>query len=732
MRLVMLMFAAGSAILCLLPRLPAPDWLWLAVPPALVGLIPARSRWLAAMVLGAAWAGTYCRGHLATELPAASEGKLLLVSGIVTGLPRQGARFTQFQLVLDDCRQCWSRTRIRLTWYRREPGLRPGQRWQFRVRLKRPHGFANPGLFDYESWLIDRGISATGYVLSAHRLSDSGRRRPIDQLRYWLRREVLDNLPPGHLARLLVALSVGESGQVSRQDWQTLSDTGTNHLMVISGLHVGLVAGMSYRLAVWIFGGWLAASRRWAAGTGLLVAAFYGVIAGMGLPVQRALVMTAVGLSGLLLGRRVSPVDMYIKALFLVTLLDPLAILNTGFWLSFGAVFVLLYVFTGRVTYAGTTPKARLGAAARTQLAVFAGMCPMLLFFVFQVSLVACLVNLVAIPWVGLLVIPWLLVAIPLLAAWHWAGVLFLKLAWFSLGGLWQILAYAASYRWIYYGPHLGVPVLVLGLAGSAVLLAPRGLLPRWLGLLMLLPAFARPPPLLPGEVRLAVLDTGEDLVAIVRSRGYRLVFETRPAGPRRFDTTGQVLVPLLRQQGNPRRLDALVTDAGADAIPASLVHSFLVQSLVAGTACGQVGELHRSIVRYTLLPAGADRACVLLVQSGDFRILLPGDLAPMGEQALVRNRLAPVTVLIAPRNGRAGSSGPAFLNLLSPKIAIFATGYRNRRGHPAAMVTQRYSNRHVSTYNTASDGAVLVDYRPGEGVTVVTTRQRRKRFWYD
>lgn len=744
MRLALLSFTAGSATVCLLPQLPPCSAVWLALPVALLCCRYRPTLWLAAAILGMSWASLQC--HLVTSqaLPRALEGKPLAITGVVSSLPRQRHHLVQFRMVLDDCPQCWARTTVKLAWYRRAPWLKPGQIWRFQVRLKRPHGWVNPGLFNYEAWLLGKGISATGNVIpgTAHRLAGSGWRRLTDQLRYWLRSRMLASLPDNHITHLLVALTVGQSSQVSAADWQTLSDTGTNHLMVISGLHIGLVAGLAYRVLLGLLAWLVPSPTRWAGLLSLLIAGFYGAVAGMGLPVQRALVMATVAFSGVLLGRRVAAVDMYCYALFLVTLLDPLAVLSTGFWLSFGAVFVLLYAFAGRVLI-DPRDKALQWAANifKTQVAVFIGMAPLLMFFVFQVSLVALVVNPVAIPWVGMLVIPWLLLAIPALALWHWGAAILLKTAAACLSLLWHFLVFAAQLDWVFHAPRIGITSLLLALCGVLAILAPKGLLPRWPGLLMMLPALMLPPRPAPGEVVVRVLDVGERLTAIVHSRQFRLVYQVRAGGKRRFDMDDETLIRMLRRFGDGHSLDALVIGEGRDPPSDVLRHQFVVRQVISrgragGGNCAHRREIGRGDVQYVVLPVMDEKDrqadCALLVKSGDFAILLPAAMDAAGELALMHSRMVPVTVLVASRAGSDTASAPAFLNFLAPRAVVFSTAYGNRFGHPAAAVVKRYIDRGIKTYNTARDGAILIDYKRGSGVAISTARGQHQRFWYD
>lgn len=742
MRAVLLTFVAGSAAVALFPALPNLHWLWLLVPVALACLPVRRVRWLGAAGLGLAWALLQCSADITQRLPLSLEGKPLVITGVVTGLPRLRHDMVQFQFNLDGCEQCWAATTIKLSWFHCARRLRPGQRWRFTVRLKRPHGSMNPGLFDYQGWLLSKGISAGGYVIPGHakQLTDSGIRRLPDQLRYWLRAQELSVLPDSHISRLLVALTVGDGNQVSAADWQTLSATGTNHLLVISGLHIGLVAALSYRVVLPVLEWLVLSPARWASLVSLVIAACYGAIAGMGLPVQRALVMATVALSGKLLNRKVSTADMYCHALFLVTLLDPLAVLSTGFWLSFGAVFALLYAFAGRVDGESSGRLKRWASATfRTQSAVLIGMTPLLMYLVFRVSLVAFPVNLIAIPWVGMLVIPLLLLAMPAFAVAPGIATSIMKLAAVSLGLLWHFLAFAASYRWVFHASDMTLAVLLLGLCGVVVMLAPGALVPRWLGVLLLLPAFAAPRQLAPGEVVARVLDVGKGLAVIVQSRDFRVVYEAAGRRGRRFATERRIVTPMLWRFGDARYLGALIFDKGSAAGDDGLLHHFLVGEVFPGrstSGCGAARVLSAGRTEFRVIPltpprSGGHASCALMVKSGKFAVVLSGDAAAPGQLRLMNLNLPAATVLVV--HGSGGSfASPAFLNHVRPRAVVFSTGYGKHASHPSQAVVNRYVNRGITTYTTVRDGEILIDYKQGSGLDISTARSQRQRFWYD
>ncbi len=752
MNLLLLAFVGGVVAATRLVDLPGELTLWwLASLTALVALVAVRftgSRWLACAWCGFFYTLNWGSAVIADRLPFGLAGQDLVLTGTVRSLPETRGGVIRFQFEKEPIDHWPGRSMISLSWYllaeELPPDLRPGQRWEMTVRLNRPRGSVNPGLFDYEGWMLAREIGATGYVRAqpAPRLLDVSDFRALHhQLRFWLRGRILQVLADSHLRGLVLALTIGESGAIGTAYWNTLSRTGTNHLLIISGLHVGLVAGLGYTLFRFLLG-----SRTYAALLSLLFAFLYGAIAGFGLPVQRSLVMTACALAGTALHRFLPVSRLYCLALVAVVLMNPFAVLGAGFWLSFGAVAVLLYAFAGRVGPAGGL---RIGDWFMSQWVVFVGTAPLLVATVFQVSFIAPVANLLAIPLVGFLLVPLLLVALCLLLFAAPVGEMLLQLTVLILEQVWVMLEALAALDWVLYASAVPTGATLLAVAGALVGLAPRGLLPRWLGVCFVLPMVCIVPPSPgPGEVWIDVLDVGQGLAVVVQTRGHRLLYDTGPAYGERFDTGEQVISPWLRRTGAARYLDVMVVSHGDmdHAGGASAIHrNFTIDrvfGLAAGspvsTDCALASQWQVGTTRFEVLPltqAGRsdnDESCVLLISSGDFNLLLPGDIEQAGERALIDVELPAIDLLLVPHHGSRSSSTPAFINHTRPGVAIYSTGYANRFGHPDEVVERRYRRRGIPTLNTATQGAIQVRYAPGEGVTVRTGRQTARRFWYD
>lgn len=745
MNYAILCFVAALVIIGRLPIILYDPLLLLGVPLAFCGLVHRNARIICAGYLGVVLAGINAANIQASKLPGDLEGDNLVVEGIVSTLPQPRDKLTRFRLDITrfpDCARCRGVKRISLSWYD-DVEVRPGERWRFTVRLNRPRGQVNPGLFDYEGWLFARRINATGYVRKGELLDHYLWRAPCHQFRYWLRAHMEGVLDNSGTRGLLVALTVGDSSDISTGDWKILSSTGTNHLFIISGLHVGLVTVLFYRLFL------LLCRRRSKAGVMSLGAALiYGGIAGMGLPVQRALIMTTVAMAGVIFNRKIRPATLFCFALLGVTLINPLAISDAGFWLSFGAVFSLLFVFAGRKSLRHTLV-GRMRETIHTQWVVYVGMLPLLLFLVFQVSLVSFLVNLIAIPWIGFLVVPPLLMASAVSLISQGASAVLFGFAESALATIWQILSWIAEQDLVIYAGPVGLAAAVSGFLGATLLLCPKGFLPRWPGLVMLIPV-ALPPIDLParGELDVTVLDVGQGLSVFLRTRKGAVLYDAGPRFGDRFDTGEQIVAPFIRRS-KVHNLDGFVVShmdndhaGGAE----SVMHNFTIANLWSSEpellegarSCMHGGHWSIDGVSFQLLALSADgsskndRSCVLLVQGPGYAILLPGDIEAMSEHELVKVPLPDIDMMVAPHHGSRSSSSPAFLNHVMPAIVIVSAGYNNRFRHPDPAVVRRYRARHARVLTTGREGAISMRFSERTGVRLGASRRDHRRLWHD
>jgi competence protein ComEC len=757
-----LFFVAGVLLLQWQSQLPATAWLLLfPVLLAALRLLPVLRPPLF-LALGFLWALLHAHWQLAAGLAQELEGVDLQVEGVVASLPEeQGAQvrfeFRVARLLLGDRPQP-SPGLIRLSWYGDAPKLWVGEQWRLTVRLKRRHGFANPGGFDYEGWLFRQGIAATGYVRTPGENRRLAANAPGFAQQRWRQRirTRIRSLIPGPAAGLITALTIGDRSGVDRHDWELFAATGTNHLFAISGLHIGIVAGLAYFLGAWL---WRRSARLTlilpapqAAAIGALAAAtLYAALAGFGVPAQRALIMLAVLFGAQLLRRNPRPGRTIALALFLVVLFDPFAVLGAGFWLSFGAVAVILYGMTGRLRGEGWFWK-----WGRVQWLVTVALLPLLLIWRLPVSLVAPLVNLVAVPLFSLILVPLSLFAVlacqisevfaPLLEL---AGWLLLHCV-----GLLERLAAFPMISGVYPSPPAGC--WVAAGAGVLLLLLPRGAPARAVGLLFLAPLLlVRPPAPAPGAIWFTVLDVGDGLASVIRTAHRTVVFDTGPRYSDRFDAGSAVVVPFLQAQGIGE-VDLLILSngdmdhrGGAEAV----MKRFAVKTVVSGepdriraaqaSRCRAGETWNWDGVRFEILhPSGAsdwrgnNASCVLRVSNGAGSILITGDIESKAEADLVAHQRAALAadVVVVPHHGSASSSSMKLVAAVHPAYALISSGYRSRYRFPHPKVLARWRQAGARTFTTGENGALELRLEAG-GAFAPPRRHRlspQRRYWND
>ena len=785
MRLAALGFALGVCLLQRQPALPGPVLLAslcaLAVPAAIaaLGRVPPPAA-VGAMfagfaALGFAWAAVLAHGRLADRLDPALEGRDILVSGVVAGLPQAFERGVRFDFDVESPETGVPRL-VSLAAYggfapedSADPlPVRAGERWRFTVRLRRPHGGVNPHGFDYEAWLLERGIRATGYVRMPGR-RDARQGAPerlealapgvpyrIQRLRE-LAREKIRGVLPGHpYAGVLVALAVGDQQAITLEQWQLFARTGVSHLMSISGLHVTMVAGLFAMLVSWC---WRRSERlalalpaqKVAALSGFIAALAYCLISGFAVPAQRTLYMVAVVAVALWLGRATSATRVLAAALLLVLVLDPWAVLSPGFWLSFAAVALIFHVGLGR-----TVEPHWLAQWGRVQWAVTVGLAPLMLVLFQQVSLVSPLANAVAIPLVSFIVTPLALAGAALPFDWP------LDLAHAILATLMAMLDWLAGLPSALWRQHAPVPWTVpLALLGIGWLLLPRGFPARWVGAVLGVPLFAvLPPSPGAGELWITVLDVGQGLAVVARTQNHALLYDAGPAFGASADSGTRVVLPYLRGEG-VERLDALVVShddrdhsGGAASVLEGMPVGTLWSALPAGhelLSAGAPSEVciagrgwlwdgvSFEFIHPPALPAPApegranDRSCVLRIAASGGRVLLTGDIERSAERELVRRvpALLAADALIVPHHGSATSSTPDFVDRVAPRYAVFAVGYRNRFGHPREDVLARYRKAGSTLFRTDEAGALEMRFTP-ENSRIEAQRDGARRYWHE
>lgn len=711
-------------------------------------------------------------------LDAGLEGRDLAVTGVVASMPQRNESGLRFRFEVDSAQAQGEPihlpSSIYLGWYsgvlggggtgmagelQRQPAaIEAGERWQFTVRLKAPHGASNPHGFDYELWLWEQGLQATGYVRAGpkdpapQRVQQTGW-HPVERARQLVRDRIFERVINRQHAGLIAALVVGDQNAIDRADWDVFRATGVAHLMSISGLHVTMFAWLAALTVGWLWRRspalclWLPAPSAALAG-GVLLAWAYALFSGWGVPSQRTVLMLATVGVLRLSGKQWPWPHVWLLAGAVVVASDPWALLQAGFWLSFVAVGVLFATDSGAGRLDNARAGGRIVSVFREQWVITLALTPLTLLLFGQVSVVGLVANALAIPWVTLVVTPLAMLGGLAPPLWDLAAQ-----AIAALVGYLQLLAAL---------PFASVSVAqapvwagVAGVLGGLLLALQGPWRVRLMGLPLMLPILLwqapRPPA---GQFELLAADIGQGNAVIVRTASHALVFDAGPRFSRDSDAGHRVLVPLLRAFNTPvdrvmlshrdsdhvgGALAVLAMNPGADLV-SSIEDDHELQAVRPATRCvaGQhwtwdgvdFEVLHPLATDYDTAHKSNAMSCTLRISNGVQSALLAGDIEQAQEARLVAGGAMPgSTVLLVPHHGSKTSSSGGFLDAVQPQIALVQAGYRNRFGHPAPPVLVRYADRHIRVVDSPHCGAATWQSTlPNE---VQCQRLQALRYWH-
>ncbi|HTF98424.1 MAG TPA: DNA internalization-related competence protein ComEC/Rec2 [Cellvibrio sp.] len=791
-----LLFSMGVIAVSFFSQLPPAIFLLVLAPLLFLSQCYQRFLPFTTFMLGIGW-GIYS-GHtiIDSQLDDELVGKDLQILGVITDLPEHTDARLRFNVSIRAAMTADGKplelsefpAKVQLSWYPAYsktknaappiPGV--GQIWQLHVRLKRPRGFANPAGFDYQAWLLRQSVGATGYVLDRpdniqqQEFSISrGWREWIDHQRQLLQQWIVKENNSTERG-ILIALLIGDSSYVEKAQWDRMQQTGTSHLIAISGLHVGFLAlfgfylGLGIGKCVQLF--WRACPAliiAWL--TAIACASFYSALAGFNIPTVRTLIMLGLFYLACLLQRSIRMGDIFCCALVIVLIIDPLAAYDMGFWLSFGAVALLLFYFSGRRVHKPVADdwqrfsiSSMLSGFVRSQWVMFIGLLVPLSILVHSVSLVAPIANAIAIPLITFFVVPLLLMSAAFQNLIPVASDFLLNAAAVALELLKIILEKSLALAGDYASPIVSVtPGLAILIGCSClILLMPNGLLPKVLGwggiFLGVTLAYAVPTPNIPA-LKLTVLDVGQGTAAVVQVNNKTLVYDTGPQFTPSFDAGGAILAPYLFSQGISR-VDTLVV-SHQDSDHAGGLNSFLekvnIHKLLLGDKATSIDPsyiiqpescheqtpwvwddvsfefLSFPISGYT---SNNNKSCVLLIHYGDQTILLPGDIETRVENWLLNENKIPanLSVLLAAHHGSRTSSSARFVNLTKPGVVIYSAGYRSQHGHPHPLVRKRFQNIGSRELTTAESGALVLVWYPNSAPLIYESRKIQRRYWFD
>jgi competence protein ComEC len=712
-------------------------------------------------------------------MAAALEGRDIAVIGVIAAMPQRNETGLRFRFEAESAAVGGEAVRLPpqlyLGWYgsnitddagamemaRAAPEVRAGERWRMNVRLKAPHGNVNPHGFDYELWLWEQGLQATGYVRAGSRdpapqRVDDTWRHPIERARQSVRDAVILYVEDRKTAGVLAALIVGDQNAIDRPDWDVFRATGVAHLMSISGLHItmfawaaALVIGVLWRRSERLCLAWPA--QHAALFGGVLMATAYALFSGWGVPAQRTICMLATVGALRLAGRRWPWPQVWLLACAVVVLVDPWAMLQAGFWLSFVAVGVLFAADPGVAAHRAGTRAGRVVESLRSawheQWVVTIALTPLSLLLFGQVSVVGLLANAIAIPWVTLVVTPLAMAGVAVHAFWGAAAI---AVQWLQAYLEWlaalpfATVAMAAAPLWAGACGVIGGLLLAMRLPWPVRALGPPLLLP------VLLWQAQRPPA---GEFDVLAADIGQGNALVVRTSSHTLVYDSGPKYSPESDAGHRVLVPLLR--AFDERVDTVMLShrdsdhtGGAAAVLTMQPQAALISSIEDGhelqairpsTRCtaGQ-GWQWDGVDFQVLHPQPSDYqgtnkpnaiSCVLRISNGKQTVLLAGDLeAPQEARLVAAGAALRSDVLLVPHHGSKTSSSAAFLDAVQPSFALVQAGYRNRFGHPAGPVLDRYRERSITVIDSPHCGAAA--WRSWQPALVTCQRELEPHYW--
>jgi len=799
LNLLLVFFIAGLSAASALPQLPS----WVCVAGVcVVGLfllllyiLFSRRLWLCLFVFAAGFVWAVFYGHQLYEqrLPDSYASEDFLVEGTVINLPEQTERGERFDLVVDRVLRASVMLpkklllkKLRLNSYAvasiNTPQntflYQPGQRWRLWVRLKPPRGMVNPDGFDYEGWLLQEGYSAVGYVrASPENIPLAGKVNSFSPMSVkisfdhwgfaslqWINTHVEN---PDQRA-LFAAIALGYQEEFTRHDWDILKNTGTIHLVVVSGLNIVLAASVGYFLLGWtsrllFFPLYLLPAPVWGAMGAILVAVFYAGMTGLSLPTQRSLVMVLCGLMTLLLRRKISISNGFLIALAAVLVLDPLAGYTASLWLSFGAVAVLLYAFSSRIVIRDKNYDVKLFIQQWlcTQAYVSLGIFPILAYWMGSVPLIMPLANLFAVPFATFVLLPLTILSGVFCTLLPVVGDHILCVTGWCLDLFWKFLAFVQQFNINWYmttgdierGDVSSVITLIFSIAAVFILLSPRGVVNRHYGFLLLLPllipAHHKIPP---GEFELTVIDVGQGLSLLVETHDTITVYDVGDRFSDKFDIGRDVVATLIRRKGYDH-VDTLII-SHADSDHAGGLKGLLGEMKANRTLSGNSGIIQQRLrdtvdhryddvkvepcvrgqswlqdqVRFDVLspdetlstssdvPKRNNKSCVIKISNDHFSVLLTGDIESDQEKSLLTEEalLLKADVLVVPHHGSRSSSSLAFLQAIHPTLALVSLGYKSQYGHPHAEVVERYRDLGIPFWRSDQAGAMTVDSRMG------------------
>jgi competence protein ComEC len=706
--------------------------------------------------------------------------KDIIVEGVIANIPQHQQDRWRFYLdvsmakVIDKnnttLQEINLKGKLKLSWYHRKKSIQPvlfaGQTWRVRVRLKQPNSFMNYGGFDYEKWLFSNRVNATGYVRQStqNRLLEAS---PWYSLHYQRQKlsnkikQLLNDEPTSDnmASAIIMALAVASRDDISEQQWALFRQTGTSHLIAISGLHIGIVAGLGYFLIAVIW--WLLPFlyqkipvRIAGAFLAISLATVYALLAGFTLPTQRSLIMVIGIVIALIQRQQLKTFNIVSIALILILLLDPFALMSASFWLSFGAVILILF-------YVNRQQRMPRFSFFRLQLMLSLGMFPLTIFFFGSAALISPIANLIAIPWVALIIVPLILLAMVLLYIVPFLSAYLFQFVSFNIDYLLHLLAWLDALPFTVIEFHsLSTPLILVMMLGLSFLFLPKGFPAKWLGVLLLIPLFLEPLPTIQqqGAFKYTLLDVGQGLASVIETKHHVLIYDVGAKIGKGFDMGELVVLPFLQAKGI-QKIDKMVIShkdidhrGGATALLKAIKvdevissnTQFLTKVKINRCLAGQKWQWDEVTFEFIHPESDAyfsgmkistnNQSCVLRVSNQYHSLLLTGDIEKKVEVSLLKmkSKQLKTEVLLMPHHGSATSSTQAFIDAVKPTLVLNSSGYYNKFKHPAEKVVQRYQHSKIPIYDTVTKGEITLLF-PADNKPLILSSYREKnlRFWH-
>jgi len=724
-------------------------------------------------------------------------GKTIVIKGTISNIPAQQKTASRFNFAIDEFNdiKLTEKIHVRLRWdiktqfFRTNPSilsLKQGQKWQLHVRLKPAHGFANVGGFSYQTWLRQKNIHATGYVRKSKQNILLDKKTSNRQKLYLQLDKLLAVLPNKYgVSHLIYALTFGERSHISPEQWQVLQATGTQHLMAISGLHLGLIASGGYFFALWLIRLLplnfmlptkintllqLNNSRLLALAFSGCIAIFYGYLAGFSLPTIRAMVMLLLFISAKIFALKLSVTRWLLLCIVTIILLNPFSVFSASFWLSiFAVTLILLIIWRCRklLNNCGgsrfSQVKAWLTSLFIVQLGLSFFMLPVAALLNYELPLSAFLANIIAVPWMSFTAIPLCLLSVVVMPVSETLANFFLELSLLSLEFIWQWLSFLADKPALLLRighEQLMMLFVFIGLLFISVFLTLRKsfifvMIISLSSLTFIFKLYQQKN----NTWQVNVLDVGQGLAVIIERNGHAVLYDTGARYPSGFNLVQSVISPYLRYQGI-NVLDHLIIShsdndhAGglpyiAEQVALNQIEIKEINTNISAVesynfaikiACQQGHEFIWQGLTFSMLwPVIAqgeenDDSCMVKISDGENSILLTGDISNKVEKALLeKSEVAAqlkADVIIAPHHGSKTSSSLAFIHAVSPIAVIFSAGHLNRWHMPNKLVLQRYQQQQVRAYSTGNQGMIHIKITDKK-LEIQSYREHIKPYWF-